>query len=432
MKIAGRAVIGAIAMILAMGAAVSSPAVEGTVIDAVTGVGVPDVTVTAPGQTAVGDRNGRFQIDTGAPRIGIRAPGYWALRAPLAQNPIRLTPVQPHALYLTVHGIGSSALRESALKLIRSGKANALVIDIKGDGGLVDYPSKVRLAAGARALTTIPDLAGLVKSLHAEEIYAIARIVVFKDDPLASEHPEWAVMSGDDLFRDREGLAWTDPFRRSVWTYNIDIAKEAAEAGFDEVQFDYIRFPDSPQALRFAQPADQTSRVEAIAGFLTRARDELAPYNVFLSADFFGYVCWNSTDTGIGQELTAIAGAVDYLSPMLYPSGFHAGIPGFPDPVANSYTVIRLSLEKAGDRLGISPKRFRPWLQAFKDYAFDGRLFDAALIHEQIRATEDFGTGGWMLWNARNRYDAIGGAATAQDLAIREPALSNDGPPACH
>jgi hypothetical protein len=155
------------------------------------------------------------------------------------------------------------------------------------------------------------------------------------------------------------------------------------------------------------------TRTAAIAGFLADARRQLAPYNVYLAADIFGYVCWNRDDTGIGQQLDAIAPNVDYLSPMLYPSGFQFGIPGIRNPVANSYAIVRQSLAEAQARLNISPRRFRPWLQAFRDYAFDRRRFDAGEVAEQIRAAEDFGSDGWMLWNAGNIYSHAGLAARA-------------------
>ena len=125
--------------------------------------------------------------------------------------------------------------------------------------------------------------------------------------------------AGGAIFRDRERLAWTDPFNTEVWDYNISIALEAARLGFDEIQFDYVRFPDSP-GLKFSKPTDMKSRLAAISGFLAEARRRLTPYNVFLAADIFGYVTWNLDDTHIGQRLEELAPIVDYISPMLYPS----------------------------------------------------------------------------------------------------------------
>ena len=391
-------------------------ALDGKIVDATTGAAIGDATVTLGGNVVKSDGAGRFHVDGAAPAEQARAPGYRAISVPVsglasAGGTIRLKPFEPKALYLTVYGIGSKSLRNGALALIREGRANALVIDIKGDRGLIDYPSAVPLAsaAGARRLTTIPDLAALVHSLHDAGIYAIARIVVFKDDPLAAAKPDLAIKRQNGaLYRDREHLAWTDPFRREVWDYNIAIALEAARAGFDEIQFDYLRFPDSPQSLRLSKPATRASRVEAIAGFLAEARRRLVPYNVYLAADFFGYVCWNLDDTGIGQQLAEIAQSADYLSPMLYPSGFQFGIPGYKNPVSHPYEIVRRTLDQARERLAISPKRFRPWLQAFNDYAFDRRVFDADEVAAQIRAARDFGSDGWMLWNAHNSYEGAG------------------------
>jgi hypothetical protein len=177
--------------------------------------------------------------------------------------------------------------------------------------------------------------------------------------------------------------------------------------GFDEIQFDYVRFPDS-RDLRFAMPNTEENRVAAIGGFLQAARKRLAPHNVFLSADIFGYVAWNMNDTYIGQDLATLADAVDYISPMLYPSGFQFGIPRVPDPVQQPFAIVQRTLQRAIARTGISPLRFRPWLQAFRDYAFDRRLFDADEVRAQINAADAVGSDGWMLWNPRNTYTADG------------------------
>ncbi|MBB6252086.1 putative glycoside hydrolase [Nitrospirillum iridis] len=388
----------------------SAMATEGRVVDAATGIPIAGATLVADGHAVPVDDGGRFQFQaTGT--VFARAPGYRAGSFPIAALPaanavLRLEPFTPKALYLTVYGIGASSLREPVLALIHEKGLNALVIDIKGDRGLVPYPSATAAAvAGARQVTTIPDLTALTAMLHAQGIYAIARIVTFKDPLLAASHPELAVKRSDgELFRDKEKLAWTDPLQPAVRDYNIAIAIEAARAGFDEIQFDYLRFPDSAQRLRFAGPTAEKDRVAAISGFLAEVRHRLQPYNVYIAADIFGYVCWNLDDTGIGQRLEELAPQVDYLSPMLYPSGFQYGIPGYRNPVNHSYEIVRLSLENALSRLKISPKRFRPWLQAFKDYAFDRRAFGASEVRLQTKAADDVGVDGWMLWNPRNVY----------------------------
>jgi len=433
-----RHVVAALAGLGVLLSAAAAEAVDGRVLDAATGAAVPGASVTVQGAETRAGPTGVFHVEGAPDRILARAPGYRAAAvgaADLAKagGALRLTPFTPRALYLTVYGVGSKKLRDGALALVKRGAANALVIDLKGDRGIVPYPSPTAQATApqSRRITTIPDLAGLARTMHASGVYLIARIVTFKDDPLAAAHPEFAIRTASGaLFHDREGLAWTDPFRSEVQAYNIDLAIEAAKAGFDEIQFDYIRFPDSSTRLRLAKPSNLSNRTQAISGFLAGARRRLAPYNVFLSADVFGYVCWNLDDTGIGQRLGDIMPSVDYLSPMLYPSGFRFGIPGIENPVANAYSIVRDSLAQAQARVNVSPKRFRPWLQAFRDYAFDHRLFDADEVADQIRAAKDFGSDGWMLWNARNTYGDTGLAWAEGPREARYVSAAGSSPPA--
>jgi len=389
------------------------------VVDQITGQAVEGATAVLDGKILTADDQGLFPVSTGGGKLCVKAPGYnrveQALADPLAEGiiEVQLAPLTPKALYLSFYGVGSKVLRDPALKLINDTELNALVIDVKGDRGMIPYRSSVALAAevGGQRIITVRDIDGLLTSFKEKGIYTIARIVVFKDDLLATARPDLAVKTpAGEPWRDRERLAWVDPFRKEVWNYNIQIAEEAAKLGFDEIQFDYVRFPDS-HSPRFSQPSTEEARVKAIAGFLHEAKARLAPYNVFLAADIFGYVCWNLNDTDIGQKLEPIASAVDYLSPMLYPSGFQFGIPGFRNPVQNPYEIVYLSLKKAQERSKISPLRFRPWLQAFKDYAFDRRQFNGKELRDQISACEKFGSQGWMLWNPVNQY-----TATAESL----------------
>jgi hypothetical protein len=142
---------------------------------------------------------------------------------------------------------------------------------------------------------------------------------------------------------------------------------------------------------------------------------------VFLSADNFGYVAWNEGDTGIGQTYADVGKVVDYISPMLYPSGFKFGIPGVRNPMTDPYRIIYASLERAKQRTGFSGIVFRPWLQAFIDYAFDHRAFGKPQLHEQIKAAEDAGSEGWLLWEPRNRYPTQALTELANELWWKEP-----------
>jgi hypothetical protein len=374
-----------------------------------------DATVTVNGRVLTAS-NGAYTIPSGTQIVMARAPGYRAVSVPTADihDAIELHPFAVHALYLSEYGISSSIIRNSAFDIIKRGGANALVVNIKSDHGQLVYPSQIPLAKeiGTRNVTLIHSLPDLVASAHAQNIYIIARIVTFKDDPLATSKPQDAIHLPDgSLFHDREGLHWTDEFNPEVRAYNIAIAVEAAKAGFDEVQFDYVRFPDSTTKLVVSGPTDEKHRIEAISSFLTEAHKALVPYNVFLSADIFGYTFWNTNDTGIGQQLNHLVDATDYLCPMLYPSGFAHGIPGHVKPLATTddiHSTIKLTLDKGIERTDINPLKLRPWLQAFRDYAFGGVVFGPEQVATQISAADADHTDGWSLWNPRNSYTSIG------------------------
>lgn len=388
-------------------------AYAGTVVDARTKAPIAGALVTLGDLQSRTDEHGAFRLEGAGETLRLRAPGYARRDLALAemQNPhteIALAPFKPKALYLTVYGAASSKIRGAALEAVQKNHMNALVIDVKGDRGFIPFKVDLPLAEeiGAQKTILIKDMPGLVKSLKEKNLYLIARIVVFKDDPLAAVKPHWAVKAkGGGIFRDREKLRWVDPFQKEIWDYNIAIAKIAAELGFDEIQFDYVRFPDN-RGIGFSQPSHEESRSRAITGFLEAAYKALRPYNVFVAADVFGYVPWNANDTDIGQKIVPLTNAVDIISLMVYPSGYHLGIPKYRNPVQHPYEIVYLTLKKAQERTQASPLKFRPWLQAFRDYAFRGGDFKEDRMRIQIKAAEDFGASGWMFWNPRNIYPA--------------------------
>jgi hypothetical protein len=163
---------------------------------------------------------------------------------------------------------------------------------------------------------------------------------------------------------------------------------------------------------------NKQSRLPAIAGFLERARKELGAHGAYVSADVFGYIAFNENDTDIGQRVEELAPHLDYISPMVYPSGYHVGIPGFRNPVQNSYQVVRESVRLIRKRALHTQVRVRPWLQDFRDYAFDRRIFGVAEIRDQIRGADEGGATGWMLWNPRNDY-------TGAALRAKSPLVEN-------
>ena len=408
----------AIALMIPFITVANTATVRGKVVDAKSGAPIVGAFITFGEAVVQTDESGGF-IATGARQtIGVRAWGYDRLEMPVAPSTttdvpgveIRLMPFTPKSLYLSFWGVASKPLTQGVLDLIATTEVNSLVIDVKGDRAMVAHRSAVPLAAqvGAQKAITMPDMKGLVASMKAKGIYTIARIVVFKDELLAAARPAITVRTASgEIYRDKENLMWVDPNFREVWEYNIAIAVEAAAAGFDEIQFDYVRFPDTT-GIVFSKPNTEAQRVATIAGFLAEARKRLYPHNVYISADVFGYLCWAKGDLQIGQTLESIGAEVDYLAPMLYPSGFGDGIPGARNPVALPYDIVHRSLVQARDRTGFAPVRFRPWLQAFRDYGFDKRPFNGPEIRAQIKGAEDFGASGWMLWNPRNMYRADG------------------------
>lgn len=391
-----------------LSATVQAQQISGSISDADTGRLLPGVEVCTPSQQVFSDADGNFSLTSDAAQLIIRLPGYHPLQvqaAPLLQ--VTLQPFVPKALYLSFWSADLPSKRRQILELIDNADLNALVIDIKSSRGHIAYRSNIPLAhqIGAQRVRPLKDLPEFLAQLKRRGIYTIARIVVFKDDLLAKQRPEVAALTQEgEVWQDRERLSWTDPFSQRVRDYNLAVAEEAAQLGFDEVQFDYIRFP-AKSDLVFSEAATDDSRVDAINTFLSQAKARLAPYPVFTSANIFGYICWKHRDGKIGQRLVELGERVDYLSPMLYPSGFPHGVPGYGNPVEHPYQVISKSLLKAQKLGKLSPVRFRPWLQAFRDYAFDRRNFKAEEVAAQINASDAVGSNGWMLWNASSRFE---------------------------
>jgi hypothetical protein len=317
------------------------------------------------------------------------------------------TPIR--ALYLNRHTATPSTPQfKRALEIIEATPVNALVIDMKNVKGDLSYKSRLRDAqkAGASKFATLKKIRNYVKSLKEKGIYLIARIAVFKDKRQARTFPRRAVHTpGGRVWIDRHGEMWVDPFDSEAREYTLAIAEEVAELGFDEINFDYIRFP-ARRGLRYDGPDRQRNRVAAIGTFLEEAKRRLHPLGVKISVDIFGYVLWNRTDTRIGQVLEEMAPHVDYLCPMLYPSGFTRGSVTFNNPAAHPYDIVRISLEKGVAR-GVAPEKFRPWLQSFRDYAFSRHLYKEREIAAQIRAAKQLGASGWLLWNPSSRFDYV-------------------------
>jgi len=310
-------------------------------------------------------------------------------------------------LYLSAYSAGLPAKIEQIIDLINSTELNAVVIDIKDYSGLVLYDSEIGLVNELKTEDNrLGNVRSLIKKLHDNDIYAIARQTVFQDPILAERKSEWALKSKNGgLWRDYKGLAWVDPARQEVWDYNLAIAKEAISFGFDEINFDYVRFPSDGDMSLVVYTNGEKEKFEVMRDFYHFLNVNLASEPVWLSLDLFGFVMERHDGLNIGQRLEDAVGEVDYISPMMYPSHYPAGYLGFANPAEYPAEVIENGLREGLLFFTTSTRaKVRPWIQAFNL----GAVYDADKIRAEIDAVEKYTDAGWMLWNASNRYTAAG------------------------
>lgn len=354
---------------------------------------------------------------------------------PAYQPPQKLSnpPEIIKAVYVTGYSAGSKGYLNYLNSLFKTTEINAVVIDIKGSEGFVSYNSKVEdvkkynLYNGA-----IKDIDTLVRFFHDQNIYVIGRIAVFEDPFYAKARPELAVYSKSKttdlahpvLWQDNNGLQWLDPASKDVWKYNIALAKDAFYHGFDEINFDYVRFPTDGKIADMGFPiydglsaqAGKIEKSKILKEFFNYTRQELL--NEKISVDLFGLTTVNKDDMGIGQIIEDAFETFDFISPMVYPSHYADGFIGFNNPAEYPYEVIKYSMDRAINRkiaynnflinssTNVTPKqlaKFRPWLQDFNIGAF----YNADMIRAEIKATQDaLGSeyNGFMLWNPSNIY----------------------------
>lgn len=312
-------------------------------------------------------------------------------------------------IYVNSWSAGSRRRMAALLDLARRTEINTFVIDIKDASGYVSHPSEVPLAVetGATGDIRIPSLSWLLGQLETAEIYPVARIVIVKDPVLAAARPELAVQdTAGGVWTDNNDVVWLNPFNRDVWEYHVDLAREVAEMGFREIQWDYVRFPDAPASAlgrahfpgRGGQP-----KTAAIREFLAYSRDELSDLDVQVTADVFGVTTSATRDVGIGQVWESFIDVVDVALPMVYPSHYWKGSFGIEQPNAHPYEIVRQALSDALrrsaalDRAGTT----RPWLQ---DFTLGSPRYEAPEVRAQIQAAYDLGIMEWVLWNPGSRY----------------------------
>lgn len=306
-------------------------------------------------------------------------------------------------IYVTGWVAGTKDLMDDLIQLVDDTIINTMVIDIKCKRGFLSYSSEVGLAKEIKANRhKVRDIKGLLAELKLKGIYTIGRLVVFKDGLLATTRPDLALPLKDS---ENEEIiyskAWVDPAQQEVWSYIVLLAREAVKLGFDEIQFDYIRYPALASMPRQAVVAGNKYKSQIIGGFLQYAKQELADLDIPLSIDVFGSTTRVKGDLGIGQNFQELSGIIDIISPMVYPSHYSPGSYGVEDPDAEPYHIIYRSLADAQEKVTANKNIIiRPWLQDFSLR----HLYSVQEVKEQIKATEDLGLKEWLLWNPRSQY----------------------------
>ena len=292
---------------------------------------------------------------------------------------------------------GSATDFADLLDMIDGTVINTLVFDTKEEGGNVLYESQVPDAQDA--IIDGYDVQTVLAAAEERGLYTITRIVTFQDGVWAAAHPEHAVRNTatGGVWTNNRGLAWMDPTDREAWEYPLALAVEACQLGFDEIQFDYVRFPSDGDLsiIAYDTTVDAQVRAETVAAFLAEARTRLHAEGCAVSADIFAIVLSVGDDQGIGQRIEEVSQSVDALSPMIYPSHYSAGWLEFDDPNDHPAEVVGQAIEAGLPRL--QGAMLRPWLQAF--------YYDAGQIAEEIQQAEENGLG-WLLWNATSEYQA--------------------------
>ena len=325
--------------------------------------------------------------------------------------------VKVRGLYVSAHSVALKDRLDELIELAKKNNINAFVIDVKGDYGELTFPmseSINKYTKSANKNPIIKEIEPVIKKLKDNGIYTIARIVSFKDTIYAKENPDKIIVykDGGKAFTNSDGLVWVSAYDKNLWEYNVTVAKEAAKAGFNEIQFDYVRFPASnggkiDKVLNYRNP-DNMTKAEAIQKYLNYAKKELSPYNVYISADIYGQVGSSSDDMSLGQFWEAVSSEVDYVSPMMYPSHYGKGVYGLEIPDANPYKTIYHSTKDSINRNNniSSPAIIRPWIQAFTATWVKGHIhYGPKEVKEQIKAMKDLGVDEYILWSATNKYE---------------------------
>lgn len=321
-------------------------------------------------------------------------------------------------IYVSAHSAGGDRFPR-LVQLIDETDLNAMVIDVKDDFGYLTYIPPESSNYSGISKDYIKDPKAMLKKLEEKQIYPIARVVVFKDSVLGKKRPDLSFKEGEKVWTNGRGDAFVNPFIKEVWDYNVGIAIEAAKLGFQEIQFDYVRFPEGfeklDRSLKFGMGEYEKvnldnvqKRVKAVTDFVAYAKEKLEPYNVKVSVDIFGYSATLPEAPGIGQNFSKISEHVDVISSMIYPSHWTAYF-GIPRPDLEPYRLVSEYAKVENHKLNQIENRpvSRPWLQDFTaSWLGKGNytVYGKAEIEAQIKGLQDQGINEFLLWNAANTY----------------------------
>lgn len=326
-----------------------------------------------------------------------------------------VTPVPLKALYMTSCVVGTPSWRENLKEFVDTTELNAIVIDIKDYTGIVSFPNNFPQTDIGRGCV-VSDMREFIQELHKANIYVIGRIAVFQDPSYTKLFPALAVKKKSDgeVWRDYKGLSFIDVGAKPYWDYIVGLSKEAYTLGFDELNYDYVRYPsDGNMAEAFYTWTVGTStKPEMLKNFFEYLHDEMKGTNAKLSVDLFGMTTTVDSDMNIGQVLENTLPYFDYVSLMVYPSHYPSTWNGFANPAEHPYEVVKIAMHSAREREQLwfikngmatsTPSKMRPWLQDFHL----GATYGPDKVRAQIQATYDVGLTSWMLWNAGNKYTA--------------------------
>lgn len=318
------------------------------------------------------------------------------------------TPEAVKAVYMSSWVAGTKSIRDKIILLAEETEVNAIVIDVKDYTGKISFtPKNGTLLAYGSSERRIADIDELIEELHSKNIYVIGRVAVFQDPHMTKTHPEYAVKTAsnkDLVWKDDKGISWLDAGAEEVWEYSALIGEEAYARGFDEINYDYIRFPSDGNMRDIYFPYSEGKvKSEVMRGYFEFLKMRFALQEIPISADLFGMVTTNKDDLGIGQILEHGLANFNFVGPMVYPSHYPDGWNNFSNPADHPYDVIKLSMGPAitrAEAMGLTRDSLRPWIQDFNL----GATYTAEMVRAQITALDDLGIDSWMIWDPSNTY----------------------------